>query len=140
MAKVPLLFVLLTLITGCVSWLLASVFAEFLYSLSPVAPSLPQRGYERFKTTQFTDTWHSVFWVVQVCLSALTHSPMQVSDLHISKYHDFTRSSEFEDFLIDTIPLLESPITLVTGDLTDAKDESLVFSLQVCVERVWSYV
>lgn len=126
------MFVLLTLMTCCVAWLVASVFMEFVVSLSPARAELP-RSNDRFMTKTPDDSWDSLFWVIQVHWRHVPSLTLQVSDLHISKFHDFTRSSEFEEFCVDTVPVIQPPLMLITGDLTDAKDEALVFSLQVCI-------
>ncbi|XP_026565201.1 transmembrane protein 62 [Pseudonaja textilis] len=65
---------------------------------------------------------NNLFWMIQV------------SDLHISKFVSPSRTSDFEKFCKETIPIIQPAVTLVTGDLTDAKTKDGFGSDQIEVE------
>ena len=58
-----------------------------------------------------SDKFENIFWFVQL------------SDIHVSAYHDSNIASDLKDFIFSIITTINPAIVLVTGDLVDAKSQ-----------------
>lgn len=54
----------------------------------------------------------------------------QISDIHISIFHDEQRIDNFEQFVTETVDTIKPPIVLASGDLTDARDNDHIGARQ----------
>ncbi|RNA06800.1 BRO1 domain-containing BROX, partial [Brachionus plicatilis] len=55
---------------------------------------------------------------------------VQITDLHISIFHDQSRINQFEYFVRSILSLIKPKVVLASGDLTDAKDRNMMGSGQ----------
>ncbi|CAB3359311.1 Hypothetical predicted protein [Cloeon dipterum] len=63
---------------------------------------------------------------------------LQISDIHISVFHDMSRVTDLKDFCSKTIDAIKPTVVLASGDLTDAKTADNMGSRQY-VEEWQSY-
>eukprot|EP01137_Pigoraptor_chileana_P034491 Opistho-2@27122 len=108
------LFVLIVVPSLLVSWIAAVVLEE-----SRGINRLHPNNVDAHADTVIIDGKdEKLFWFVQV------------SDIHLSKFREPERGTDLRRFIERTLPVVDPAFVIVTGDLTDAKDEALVDSIQ----------
>lgn len=65
-----------------------------------------------------TDSYQHVMWFIQI------------SDIHVSIFHESSRITEFQEFCERTIDAIKPSVVLASGDLTDAKTADNMGSAQ----------
>ena len=79
--------------------------------------------------------WY-IFLYVMVCWTFKGESDdnlvhfVQVSDIHISTHNEERRTKDFHIFCSKTLKLINPEVVVITGDLTDAKSENKLDSVQ----------
>lgn len=95
--------------TAVLLFALAIIFFVFLHICFPVYTSVRLRLNDQLLVP--SDKLENIFWFVQL------------SDIHISLYHDPNRISDLKEFLNNDINTIDPAFVLVTGDLIDAKSD-----------------
>ncbi|KAG8126106.1 hypothetical protein E2320_021319 [Naja naja] len=116
---------MLRLLAGllAVTMVTVTVLMDWYSFAEPQQPRLPPRSFASEPAPGAKA--NNLFWMIQASdgVEACRAFRLQrVSDLHISRFVSPSRTSDFEKFCKETIPIIQPAVTLVTaGDLTDGK-------------------
>ncbi|XP_072041604.1 transmembrane protein 62-like [Amphiura filiformis] len=109
---------ILLLNIALLAWLWAIAVEHFTVPVEYNGPP-HQRGH---KPPYPGDTMDNLWWFIHI------------SDIHISRFRDPSRTTDFQKFCTNEIDIIKPEVTIVTGDLTDAKDWDHVGSKQYEIE------